>query len=202
MNLFAALRTRIQRNAASRTARDAYFAAENNIGKLHDRLGQVPDPRERAKTLRQMADHELRMARLHHRAFGADATDDGIDLADTHLYVSMLYRVLGDVEHVVATNGRVGRNYRFHELGEAADEVLDRMVATPDLTGRTALLEDLHGAVHHRAGGQAAEALWCLPSPGHSGWLTVAEKDNWLYERSLGPSHATMQRMRRLFGRA
>lgn len=43
-------------------------------------------------------------------------------------------------------------------------------------------------------GAQALETLWCLPSPGYSGWLTVAEKDAWWRAAGYGDGMESFSR--------
>lgn len=161
------MRTLIRRWRARSGARNTYYAADDELARLHDLLAETAEPRERAKLLRRMADEQMRAVRVYHTAFGRDTIphDNGRSMTESLTSESKLYRALGDVEHVVACNGRVGRNWRFHEWGETADRVLDRMAATPDLDERVELLDELYDAVLPAVGGQAAETVACLPAP-------------------------------------
>lgn len=157
MNLLAAYRTWRTRAAV----RADYYDTDRQLGDLHDQLRTTAEPRDRSKLYRKMADLQIRNAGQHFRAFGPDPIpqEDGRDLSDSLVSASKLYRVLGDVEWVVACNGRVGRNWRFHEWGVDADEILDRMCTTPNLLDRVEMLDDLYDAVAPAVGGQAAEVL-------------------------------------------
>lgn len=145
-----------------RDTRNAFFACEDKMANLLDELDitVTDDPCERAKLLRQLADFQIDNARRFHAAFPrVRMLGEDRDIVGDLVSESKLYRALGDVEHVVACHGRVGRNWRFHEWGERADAILDEMCATEDLQARLALLDDLYDAVVPAVGGQAAEAL-------------------------------------------
>lgn len=158
-------------------ARAAYWVDEDARCELDDNLADTADPWTRSKLLRKLSELEFRQSQRHPVAFGPDLFDDGTDVSDALLSTSKLYRVLADVEHVVACNGRVGRNWRFHELGPAADRVLDEMAATSDLAARRALLLDLAIAVEDHVGVDAAHMLSDLPSPGFAGWTTLGDRE-------------------------
>lgn len=177
----------IRRRRVRSAARESYFTTEKNLSRCSNQLAETTDPRQRATILYRMAGLELTQADRHRTAFGDQPikTEGGRDMAESLLYASMLYRTLGDVEHVVAS-GSGSRNCRFPRFGEDANDTLDRMCVTPDLPLRMALLEDLYDAVYQHLGGQAAEVLWTLPAPGFSGWLTSRDKQLWVMGKELG----------------
>jgi len=168
-------------------ARADYRAAERAAGRVQARLAQAYLPGERADLLTALADHEYLMAYTHRAAFGPDpmAHEDGRDLAESLKFSAELAGLLAEVERCVADGRPFGRCGTF-PLIAAAGPVMAIMAITADLAGRTALLAELYDAVEPVIGGQAAELLWCLRSPGHSGWLTVAAKDRWAAEPGSG----------------
>jgi hypothetical protein len=119
------MRTLIRRWRNRSAARKTYYAADKELARLHNQLAKTAEPHERAKLLRRMADEQMRAVRVYHTAFGLDPIphDNGRSMTESLTSESKLYRALGDVEHVVACNGRVERNWRFHEWGETADRV-------------------------------------------------------------------------------
>jgi hypothetical protein len=191
----------------------AYWQLDEGLRAAHIALAEAGAARERAWLLGKLAEYELASARAHPHLFGPDPLEDegGRDLSESMGWSATLYRLLADVERVVAVNyvhigqygdgepmySRIGREVR-REVGtllEAeAGPILNRMSHTPDLAERVKLLEDLADAVADLVGAQALETLWCLPSPGYSGWLTVAEKDAWWRTAGYGDGMESFSR--------
>jgi len=184
------------------TAESTYWDADERLRSAHTALAGAADPGERARLLTELADAQDEQARVHHDAFGPDPLDDegGRDLAESLAYSALLYRLLADVEAAVAEPVR-GRRVADSVLEPHAGTALEHMAATPDLRERTELLEDVALAVAEVAGAQAVETLWCLPSPGYSGWMTIADKDAWRAERGYGPGSEALGRARLVGGR-
>jgi hypothetical protein len=176
MRLFAAYRAR-------RAARAEYWALEARLGNAHRRLATTVDATGRARLLWTLSQVQLDQANVHDAAFGPDLFEpeceeefalDAVGLYERDAAGSMaqsmrwsatLYRLLAGVEEAVVYT-RLGRRERMSAvLGQASDEVLDRMATTPDLGARMTLLDDLYEAVVDKVGGQAAETIACLPYP-------------------------------------
>jgi hypothetical protein len=83
------------------------------------------------------------------------------------------------------------RAYRHTSLEPVAAAILDRMAETPDLGTRMRMLGELAAAVAPIVGAQAAEALWCLPAPGHTGPQTDEERVRWMDERGIRAARFT-----------
>ncbi|TAK89345.1 MAG: hypothetical protein EPO06_11825 [Burkholderiaceae bacterium] len=174
------------RGTTTSAARGTYFGAEErlNIGSVA--LAQTSDPAERGRLLAKMADAASDQARVYRDAFGPDPMreEGGRDMAESCGHSATLYRLLSDVEYAVVDPGHQRTLDPHSDLESCAWEVLARMARTPDLAARMRLLADLADTVEPIVGGQAVDTLWCLPSPGHRGWLTLAEKDELI--RSMG----------------
>jgi hypothetical protein len=149
-----------------------YYAEEDLLCTAGNALADVSDPQERACLLNDMAGARHTQAALYTSAFRGDP-DVAVD-AETVRHEALLYRLLADVEHAVATG--TPRQLTGTRLEEVAGDVLDRMAASSDLQRRARMLEPLYDAVGGTISGTAAEALWQLQSPGHVGWMTLAER--------------------------
>jgi len=146
---------------ARRRARADYFAADKRIAGYYTGLAGDHDPDGRFQLLTRCATAAAQQRRLH-TAAGFDRRDP--EQAQVHAWESVLYRLLADVEYAVAYPGH-GRRYTTTSLERVAGDVLGRMAAEPDLATRVAMYGALYAAVLPVVGGQAAEALACLPSP-------------------------------------
>jgi hypothetical protein len=170
---------------ASRRARGQYWAASRLASRALAGLERTHTPSRRAELLDNCARAETWLAGLHTTAFGPDWLEhEGQDMAASLNYSAHLLRLLAYVERIVATGDSEPLPEPGTELSETAWPVLAAMVTAPDR--RIALLEDLYAVVEPIVGGQAAEVLWCLPSPGHCGWLTVAQMSDWRRAHTVG----------------
>lgn len=165
--MWTAIRRRLAGIIDRSQARSAYYAGDRTAGRLLDQLTTLDDPKLRARVLWELAEVETAMARTHRAGFGPDPIEHegGRDLADSIASSALLYRLIADVEKAAAHGER--RRYTETELEPHAGPVLDRMAGTADAEARGALLDDLYDAVVDVVGGQAAEAVHCLPAPGH-----------------------------------
>jgi hypothetical protein len=178
----------IKRARAGREARRAYWELDAEFGTLHIMLGEESEPDLRARLLRRMSDTERRQAMIHNTAFGVDVfgpdteeervldalglfePDAAGDMATSMLWSALLYRLIADVEQAVAYPKR-GRRYQDHASADvmgtdAVNQVLDVMAGCTDLHERMGHLGALAEAAIGKAGGQAVEAVFCLPYPG------------------------------------
>ncbi len=148
-----------------------FRATNNRAGLLHDLLVVKTDPIVRADLLRHLAAHHRTLARLHRIAFPDNPCDR--DGAAAHEATADLLRMLCDVEFAAAMGA--GLNAPTTPLGMQVWMVLRAMAATPDLTARMRLLEQLYTTVYPTVGASAAETIACLPAPGMVGWRTLDE---------------------------
>lgn len=179
-----------------KTAEDRYFEQEAPLRVAFNGLADVSYPGQRAALLTKVYEARRIQARLYRDAFGEDFDEtDGMDLAESTRLEALLYLLLADVERAVSVGGP--RRVTGTELEEAAGEILDRMAAHPDLVWRARMLEPFADAVGDIVGGQAAEALWYIQSPGMVGWMTLAERDAWNAEHGYGSATAANRWARR-----
>lgn len=172
-----------------------HYDAECRMRVALDALAGASDPAERHRLLLRLADQQAEQAQGYTAAFGPDPVDDEgtcTDLFDSLWFSANLYAMLAGVEAAVALGTR--RVTTPFALEAEAGAVLDRMAATPVLADRMRMLRELIDAVVPVAGGQAAETLWCLPAPGFSGPLTLAEKDAWFADQGYPAGTATGDR--------
>ena len=151
-------------------AQREYFRLDARASDLLDDLTRTGDPDDRTRILTRLAHVCAAMADVHDDAFGRhDMPDDAAgDLAQSDRFSSTVYSLLADVEAAVAYP-ESARNYTDSSLGQVAGPVLDRMVAQPDAVARAEMARtELCDALVDVIGGQAAEALATLPSPGHA----------------------------------
>lgn len=165
------LRDLLPRRTAQSAAERAYWAADDAAHEAHASLGRAVDPLQRARLLRALAGYELDMAHQFHAAFGVDlAPGESGHMATSLGRSAHLLMLLHHVEYAVSIQR--GRYADGSRLDHAAEMVLDEMAATPDLVDRMRLLERLYDVVLPLVGGQAAETVACLPTPGMRGWET------------------------------
>lgn len=147
-------------------ARKEYFELEARAGSYLDELARIDDPKERARLLFKVGRIDAELAGLSVKGWRSDLEDDehGIDMAQSMRFAGVLCRLLGDVEQAVAYPD-LGRRERTTHLERACGEILDKMAATLDLAERLTYLDPLYDAVVGNVGGQAAEAIACLPAP-------------------------------------
>lgn len=191
MNTPTFIRTVLDR----RTARAAYWAADAEIRRPLDGLAVASEAAERARLLERCAQLEQQMADTYTAAYGPDPIEweDGRDLAESMRHSAQLYRLLAAVEEHVGWGVELPRAevvYQAPTLGAIAWPVLERIAAEPVLAARTVLLEELYEAVEPVVGGQAAEAIACLPSPGYIGWDSLRERGDWYAELPVSPAGA------------
>lgn len=199
MGLITAIRAQID----AKQARDTYFAAERQVAANLGALVFCSQPGERHASLAAAAVHASTAANMFTAGFGADPNEDedGRDMAETLHHVATLYELLAAVEESLTFGSCVVPAVDNTDLPEAertlvaaAHGPLCEMAATPDLDARLRLLEKLYDAVEPVIGGQAAEALWCLPGQDFVGWTTEAERDEWQAARGQGRPSRTARR--------
>lgn len=199
MGLITAIRAQID----AKQARDTYFAAERQVAANLGALVFCSQPGERHASLAAAAVHASTAANMFTAGFGADPNEDedGRDMAETLHHVATLYELLAAVEESLTFGSCVVPAVDNADLPEAertlvaaAHGPLCEMAATPDLDARLRLLEKLYDAVEPVIGGQAGEALWCLPGQGFVGWTTEAERDEWQAARGQGRPSRTARR--------
>jgi hypothetical protein len=162
--MFAEFRALLRAPSETRAAREVYFGADKQLGRLFGQLAKAVDPHVRSDVLGLMAGLEMHIAAVYPVAFGPDPIpgEGGRDMSESARLSAQLFAALGEVEDQVARGrGSVGRGYR-QDLGLEANAVLDRMATAPDLAGRLWLLRDLYDAVLPHVGGQAAESVAAL----------------------------------------
>jgi len=169
-------------------AQTEYRQLDRAIHRPLDELAVTGDPQRRAELLADCAQITLRMAEVYPTAFGLDPLPDepGRDLADSMRYSGRLYGLLAQVEESVA-RGRSTLPSGTSPLVTAARPVLERMATEPALVVRASMLAELYDVVEPVVGGQAAELLACLPSPGWLGWETLRERGDWWVELPVTP---------------
>jgi hypothetical protein len=156
-----------------------YLGTEKAIRRTRRLLATATSRGDRAAYLRQLAMYENDLAQLHTATFGPDSDedDDGRDVAESLASSASLLRALADAESTTAD--WPPRIPARADIEQVAGAILDRIAATPDLTARRQLLEDLHNAVTPVVGTHAAETLASLPSPGYIGWRPGSERAQW-----------------------
>ena len=151
-------------------------AAERDLTRWHRRLGHTSDPWERADLLERCAQSYDRLATWYQDAHGVVLVDDQArSMTDSLRNTAEIYGLLSCVESRRAD----GHDHlpALHEVPAAAIvpvdgvAVLRRMADEPVLADRMQLIVALYEAIQPAIGGQAAEAVWCLPWPGRDAWL-------------------------------
>lgn len=155
-----------------------YWAADADAANYLDELATTTNPGNRFRLLGHLTDAEITMAYCHNDAYSTHGRVRRPTI-DAHTQAANVYRVLANVEYAIHTRTPL------HQPGAgeltdtitgnpAAWNILNRMVNTPDLADRMALLQPLT-AVIHPPHGNAYETLANIPAPGMVGWLTTAE---------------------------
>ncbi len=170
LNPITYLRRLASKRRARFGAREKYWESDREVGHVYQLLAKETAGLDRDRLLRFAACHTIDMSRNHFAGFGPApiAHEGGRDLTVSLAHRSHLYRLLAQVEYAAATRRR--RWQDGTSLDHAAEAVLNRMAKEEDLPARMRLLEELYNVVEPIVGGQAAESLACLPSPGMTGW--------------------------------
>lgn len=142
----------------------AYFAADDVLFYIWDRLATETDPDERGRLLRAAGGVEYARFVAYTPAFGPDPNPDegGRDMAESLERASRLLNILAVVEHSVASGEPLPA---WPQVAPAVREVACRMVRTPGLRERHALLADFCRAAMPVDGGQAVESVANIPAP-------------------------------------
>ncbi|MEU7802715.1 hypothetical protein AB0B10_25985 [Micromonospora arborensis] len=178
MRILPAVMRRTARPTALEAAREAYFNADRHAQRVRAELTRPMSGIARAGLIGQRASLEEQMARHYPAAFSPDTIpcEDDRDMAESRQLAAVLLHLVADAEYAASVGGP--RLLTSSELEPYAGPVLDRMASTRDPEERGQLLTDLYDAVVDVVGGQAAEAIACLPAPGHEQLVTLGQRLN------------------------
>jgi hypothetical protein len=155
-----------RRTAASARAR--YHQLDAKAAGLMGELARTATHPERHMLLAHLSRAEADMAAAQRAGWGRVPNPDegGRDLSESLALSGVLLRLVSDAERALAYPP-----YRRHDttthLERTAGPVLDAAVEAGRID--RAVLDALHTAVYPVVGGQAAEAIACLPLPGGRG---------------------------------
>lgn len=160
--------------AARRAAADAreQYSQLDRQAAVHFRdLARTAHHGARWRLLRLLAEQHLAMALQQQRGWGT-RTEDGRDVAESTRLAGLALWMVADAEGTLAWPGQGRQHSLLPE--ERAGVLMIETVALPILdaaiaAGRIdrAVLDELYAAVRPVVGGQAAEAVWCVPVPGN-----------------------------------